>query len=100
MRDWKARLVGFGSDGAAVNLGSKSGVAARLKQEVEYLVSIHCTAHILELGVVGAIKQHPKMANLQEVFKSLFRRNFSCNSFLKTVCSASVDNGLIKLFSY
>ena len=28
MRDWKARLIGFGSDGAAVNLGSKSGVAA------------------------------------------------------------------------
>ena len=56
MRDWKARLVGFGSDGAAVNLGSKSGVAARLKQEVEHLVSIHCTADRLELGVVGAIR--------------------------------------------
>ena len=72
MRDWKARLVGFGSDGAAVNLGSKSGVAARLKQEVEHLVSIHCTAHRLELGVVGAVKEHPKMANLQEELVHLY----------------------------
>ena len=76
------------------------GGGARLKQEVEHLVSIHCTAHKLELGVVGAIKQHPKVAILQEVFKSLFRRNFSSNSFIKTVCSVLVDNGLIKLLSY
>ena len=72
MRDWKARLVGFGSDGATVNLGSKSGVAARLKQEVEHLVSIYCTAHRLGLGVVGAVKEHPKMANLQEVLVHLY----------------------------
>ena len=72
VRDWKARLIGFGSDGAAVNLGSKSGVAARLKQEVEHLVSIHCTAHRLELGVVGAVKEHPKMANLQEELVHLY----------------------------
>ena len=29
---WKENLVGFGSDGASVNLGSKNGVAALLKK--------------------------------------------------------------------
>ncbi|KAJ8352151.1 hypothetical protein SKAU_G00236270 [Synaphobranchus kaupii] len=43
--DWKEHLVGFGSDGAAVNVGCRNSVAARLEQEVNHLVSIHCVAH-------------------------------------------------------
>ncbi|CAL8338046.1 unnamed protein product [Boreogadus saida] len=30
--DWKEKLVGFGSDGAAVNVGSRNGVAALLQK--------------------------------------------------------------------
>ncbi|KAJ8352273.1 hypothetical protein SKAU_G00237490 [Synaphobranchus kaupii] len=70
--DWKERLVGFSSDGAAVNVGCRNGVAARLQQEVNHLVSIHCVAHRLELGVVRAIKTHPKMEQKQVMLKRLY----------------------------
>ncbi|XP_056095121.1 zinc finger protein 862-like [Rhinichthys klamathensis goyatoka] len=52
--DWKERLVGFG-DGAAVNVGCRNGVAAQLLRDIPYLISIHCVAHRLELGVTKAI---------------------------------------------
>ena len=38
-------LVGFGSDGAAVMIGKRSGVANRLKSKQPILTSIHCMAH-------------------------------------------------------
>ncbi|KAM3877939.1 quattro [Diretmus argenteus] len=70
--DWRERLVGFGSDGAAVNVGCRSGVAARLKQDIGYLISIHCIAHRLELGVVKAIRANPKMEQMQVMLKHLY----------------------------
>jgi hypothetical protein len=47
-------LVGFGSDGAAVMTGSKSGVAARLSSSSPFLISIHCLAHRLALAAKDA----------------------------------------------
>ena len=44
------RLVGFGSDDAAVMTGCKSGVATVLKKEQPCLFTIYCMAHRLELG--------------------------------------------------
>ena len=50
---WPAKLegkvVGFGSDGASVMVGSRNGVVAMLKADVPYLVDIHCLAHKLDL---------------------------------------------------
>ncbi|KAL5466710.1 hypothetical protein EMCRGX_G030858 [Ephydatia muelleri] len=45
-----SKLVGFGSDGASVMTGCKSGVSTRLKREQPLLFSMHCMAHRLELG--------------------------------------------------
>ena len=42
-------LVGFGSDGASVMVGSMSGVATHLKAVNPFLVSMHCAAHRLAL---------------------------------------------------
>lgn len=64
--------MGFCSDGAAVNVGCRSGVAARLKQEIGHLTSIHCIAHRLELGVVKAIRANPKMEQMQAMLKHLY----------------------------
>lgn len=44
------RLMGFGSDGASVMIGRRTGVATRLKQRNPYLVAIHCVAHRLALA--------------------------------------------------
>ena len=44
---WKDKLVGFGTDGAAVMLGSKKGLVARVKEELkkEFILAVHCSAH-------------------------------------------------------
>ena len=44
------RLMGFGSDGASVMIGRRTGIATRLKQRNPYLVAIHCVAHRLALA--------------------------------------------------
>jgi Domain of unknown function (DUF4371) len=51
-RSW----LGFGTDGAAVMMGTKNGVAAALKQKFPSLIGWHCFNHRLELGVHDAIK--------------------------------------------
>ena len=63
--------------GAAVNMGKKTGVAAKLKaakfkEETGHLLSIHCVAHRLELGMVDAIKAQPGIKKLQEVLHYLY----------------------------
>ena len=56
----KKKMVGYNFDGASVMLAKKSGVAKTLKERVgNYLVSIHCVAHCLELPVLDAVKEVP-----------------------------------------
>lgn len=47
---WKKRLVGLGSDGAAVMLGSRSGVRVRLAEGHPHVLAVHCMVHRLELS--------------------------------------------------
>lgn len=72
--DWKSNLVGFGSDGASVNLGSKGGVAALLKNEVPHLISVHCIAHRLELAANNAIKSQKIMRDIQDVLTNTYKQ--------------------------
>ena len=56
----KKFLVGFGADGASVNMGVKTGVSTRLQKGVSpWLVSVHCFNHRLELSVRDAFAQSP-----------------------------------------
>ncbi|KAL3689532.1 hypothetical protein R1sor_015841 [Riccia sorocarpa] len=51
------RFVGFGSDGAASMLGSKNGVAARLRRMLNpFLTVTHCVAHRTNLASLQAAK--------------------------------------------
>ena len=45
-----SRLMGFGSDGAAVMTGRLSGVATRLRRSNPYIIGVHCVAHHLALA--------------------------------------------------
>ncbi|XP_036928236.1 zinc finger protein 862-like isoform X2 [Acanthopagrus latus] len=71
LEKWKEKVVFFCADGAAVNMGEKTGVAANLKEEIGHLLSIHCVAHRLELGMVDTIKAQPGIKKLQEVLHYL-----------------------------
>ena len=51
LSEWKLRLVGLSADGAAVNMGIRSGVAKRLQDLAPHLVPVHCCAHRVELAI-------------------------------------------------
>lgn len=70
VEDQKKKMVGCNFDGASIMLGSKSGVAEKLKERVgDYLVPIHCVAHCLELAILDAAKEVPYLKTFQAVFK-------------------------------
>ena len=48
------KLVSICVDGAAVNLGIRRGLSALLKQELPWLVAVHCMNHHLELAAKDA----------------------------------------------
>ena len=43
------KMCGFGSDETRTMIGSRNGVAAKLKEKVPWLVNNHCVAHRLQL---------------------------------------------------
>ena len=51
-----SKLVAMGSDGASVMCGKKSGVCALLQEQQPSMISIHCSAHQLELCYKDAKK--------------------------------------------
>ena len=71
--DWKDKLVGFGSDGASVNLGNRAGIATRIKADVPHLVITHCVAHRLELAANNAIKHHKVMREIQDILQHIHK---------------------------
>ena len=80
---WKDKLVAIGTDGAAVMLGHKGGVIAKLRQHLEKpgLVGIHCSAHRLELAYKDATKS-VKLYNSVALMLTnlyLFYRNSALN---------------------
>ena len=40
-----SKIVGFGSDGAAVMLGLRNGVATKLREDSPFMLNVHCIAH-------------------------------------------------------
>ena len=72
--DWRNKVVALGTDGAAVNLGSKDGVAAKLRRDISHLVTVHCIAHRLELGILNAIQQHPRLTQLNDALAHLYEQ--------------------------
>ncbi|KAL3878582.1 hypothetical protein ACJMK2_030918 [Sinanodonta woodiana] len=81
MPDYKSKLVGFGSDGAAVNTGINNGVIARFKETHKCLVGIHCHVHRLELTYKAALTKKPIHTKVEELLGGLyyFYRNSPLN---------------------
>lgn len=70
-------MVGFCSDGASVNMGSRAGVATLLKEDVPWLIVVHCFNHLLELAVKDAFKGTAveSVVDMLNVIYSLYERS-------------------------
>ncbi|CAM1313436.1 Uncharacterised protein r2_g2398 [Pycnogonum litorale] len=66
-----AKLVGFGADGASVNMGRQSGIAARLKTKQPLITSVHCMAHRLELSFKDVICEDSRLQNVITLLENL-----------------------------
>ena len=53
--NWAQKLIGFGTDGAAVNL-AEGGLKGQLKQVAPWMEMVWCLAHRLELALKDALK--------------------------------------------
>ncbi|XP_033758057.1 zinc finger protein 862-like [Pecten maximus] len=69
---FKSKLVGCNFDGAAVMMGKKGGVAAKVKERVPHAVAIHCVAHNLELAVLESVKTVPYLSKFDTTVKNIF----------------------------
>ena len=76
------RCVGFGSDGASVMVGIRSGVATRLKTLNPFIVSVHCAAHRLALTTSQAAKEMAYLSKFMEMLHTLFTTIFITLQFV------------------
>ncbi|XP_076103623.1 zinc finger protein 862-like [Mytilus galloprovincialis] len=66
-------FIGLGSDGAAVMVGKKTGVATQLKADLNSeLINIHCIAHRLALAAAQASNNIPYLQKFKSILKQLF----------------------------
>ena len=72
--EWKAKTVGFGSDGASVMLGCRNGLGVKLKGDIPHLIEIHWVAHRLELASVAAIKGIKQVQDIRDLLKGLSKQ--------------------------
>ncbi|XP_076327256.1 E3 SUMO-protein ligase KIAA1586-like isoform X2 [Tachypleus tridentatus] len=66
-------LCSVSSDGAAVMVGSKSGVVTRLKQFVPGVPATHCITHRLALSCATEADSIPYLAKFQDIMNSIFK---------------------------
>ena len=87
------KFVGFGSNGASVMLGSRNGVASKLKKEVNpFLLSIHCVAHRTNLAALDVAGSSLCKSMSQEIDKMLNDTAF----YFKKSSKAKSELALIK----
>ncbi|XP_078518519.1 zinc finger protein 862-like, partial [Lissotriton helveticus] len=76
------KCIGLNTDGAAVNLGTKSGAVKQLLDEVSkhqgwdncnHIAVVHCVAHNLELAVCDVKKKSSYISKFEEVLKGCFK---------------------------
>ena len=71
--EWKPRLVGVASDGAAVMMGADNGVLRLLTDGRPDIITIHCLAHRLELAFKDAVKNIKLYNDLSSLLITIFK---------------------------
>ena len=80
--DMPNKLAAFGSDRAAVMIGSRGGVATLLKETTPLMISSHCVAHHLALAAAQAANEVPYVKIFKVILAQLYR--FFENSAIHT----------------
>ena len=78
----------FGSDRAAVVIGSHGGVATLLKQKSPWVIANHCIAHRLALASAQAADEVPYVKKFKAILDQLYRfydNSAVCTSALKLI---------------
>ena len=70
--DLDHKLVAFGSDGAAVMIGVRGGVAALLKEVTPWIITNHCVAHWLALASAQAANEVPYVKKFKAILGQLY----------------------------
>ena len=66
------KILGFGSDGAAVMVGKKKGVATLLKAKSPHCINVHCMAHRFNLATSQASKDIPFIKQVESTLSDLY----------------------------
>ena len=70
IEDQKSKLVNINLDGASVNMGIYSGVAAQLQERLgPHITKIHCINHQLELAIVDVRKDSAYLVIFESTLK-------------------------------
>jgi hypothetical protein len=69
---WSNKLIGMGSDGAAVMLGKDNGVIAKLKELQPVVQAVHCSAHRIELAYKDALRKIPIHGQVEGIMSGIF----------------------------
>ncbi|XP_053385072.1 zinc finger protein 862-like [Mercenaria mercenaria] len=95
----KGKLVGMGSDGASNMVGSKTGLATLLRQDVNpEMVNIHCLCHRLELSfrdVVKGSKLYDKLMTLLVGLHYFYKKQYKNKKGLLSAMDASSVKGVL-----
>ena len=67
------KVIGLGSDGAAVMCGCESGVGVRLKNVSPFLTHTHCVAHRCALVASNSSKDEEKVNDLRLTVNAVFK---------------------------
>ena len=68
-----SRIVGLGTDGAAVMTGRHNGLGVRLKQLNNILIQVHCVAHSLNLAASQESKDIDYLEQYKERLSSIYK---------------------------
>ena len=91
---WRSMLVLMGLDGASVNMGAYTGIAALFKAILPWVLARHCGAHNLELAAVQSKSDSPELIYLEDGLKSLYSRYVTAKQWGSLKDSAQMAEAL------
>ena len=92
-----SKIVGFGSDGAAM-LGSKNGVARKLREDSPFMLNVHCIGHRFALCTGEGASKVTLVRGFVDTLTSLYY--FFKHSSLRCSKLQSVQEALEELQSW